>query len=36
MLAQPLLIWLALWCSHAIDWPLRRESQPADRVKLTD
>jgi hypothetical protein len=22
--AQPLLIWLALWASRAIDWPLRR------------
>ena len=22
--AQPLLIWLALWASGAIDWPLRR------------
>lgn len=21
MFAQPLLIWLALWVSHAIDWP---------------
>ena len=24
--AQPLLIWLALWVSEAIDWPLRRRS----------
>jgi uncharacterized membrane protein len=24
--AQPLLIWLALWASHAIDWPFRRRA----------
>ncbi len=23
MLAQPLLIWLALWVSHAVEWPFR-------------
>lgn len=24
MVAQPLLVWLALWVGGAIDWPLRR------------
>jgi uncharacterized membrane protein len=24
LVAQPLLIWLALWASGAIDWPVRR------------
>ena len=24
MVAQPLLIWLALWASHTIEWPIRR------------
>lgn len=28
MIAQPLLIWLALWVGSAIDWPLRRRSHP--------
>ena len=26
MLARPLLIWLALWCSRVIDWPFMRRS----------
>jgi uncharacterized membrane protein len=26
--AQPLLIWLALWCGTVIDWPFRRTAQP--------
>ena len=24
LLAQPLLIWLALWCGQVIDWPFRK------------
>jgi uncharacterized membrane protein len=24
MIAQPLIVWLALWTSGAIEWPLRR------------
>lgn len=24
MIAQPLLIWLALWVSHVIEWPFKR------------
>ena len=24
MIAQPLIIWLALWVGEATDWPLRR------------
>ncbi|MGX7896942.1 DoxX family protein [Tsuneonella sp. HG222] len=27
MLAQPLIIWLALWTGGATDWPLRRRDQ---------
>ncbi len=28
MLAQPLVIWAALWGSGAIDWPWRRQQSP--------
>lgn len=26
MFAQPLLIWLALWCGGVTDWPMRRKA----------
>ena len=26
MLAQPLIIWLALWTAKVVDWPFRRKS----------
>lgn len=26
MAAQPLIIWLALWCGRAIDWPFNRRT----------
>jgi len=26
MLLQPVMIWLALWTSHVIDWPFKRRS----------
>ncbi len=26
MAAQPLIIWLALWCGQVIDWPFNRRS----------
>ncbi len=29
MIAQPVIIWLALWASGCIDWPFKR--QPAER-----
>ncbi|MCL6250516.1 DoxX family protein [Altererythrobacter sp. KTW20L] len=28
MAAQPLLIWLALWCSGVTGWPFRRRPRP--------
>lgn len=31
MLAQPVLIWLALWASEATDWPLARPSNADSR-----
>ena len=24
MFAQPVIVWLALWCGEVIDWPFRR------------
>ncbi len=24
MIAQPIIIWLALWCGRVVDWPFRR------------
>ncbi|RDC60679.1 hypothetical protein HME9302_01894 [Alteripontixanthobacter maritimus] len=29
MVAQPLIIWLALWVGEATDWPLRRKTRAA-------
>jgi uncharacterized membrane protein len=29
LLAQPLLIWAALWASGAVEWPFRRRVRPA-------
>lgn len=26
MFAQPLLVWLALWCGGVTDWPMRRKA----------
>ncbi len=38
MIAQPLLVWLALWVSHAIDWPFIRtkkgERCPSSHTRL--
>ena len=28
MLAQPLIIWLALWCCGVTDWPFRHRRRP--------
>ncbi|MXO85938.1 hypothetical protein GRI38_07815 [Altererythrobacter aurantiacus] len=28
MIAQPMLIWLALWVGEATDWPFRRTREP--------
>lgn len=29
MLAQPLLIWLALWCGEVVDWPIGKRHAAA-------
>lgn len=31
MIAQPVLIWLALWASEATDWPFDRKARAATR-----
>jgi len=34
MLAQPVLIWLALWASEATDWPFDRAARAAKRSRV--
>ena len=29
LIAQPLLIWAALWAGEVLDWPFRRRARPA-------
>jgi uncharacterized membrane protein len=33
MIAQPLIIWLTLWCGGVTDWPWRSRADPAAKPK---